>query len=266
VDTSSLYQGPLEDFIARRTSLVRELRPTDPDAAAAIAKLRKPPVGVWAINQLAVASPGVITELLAAGADARYAHQNVATGSERREDLLVASGRLRDLVDSAARAAAAVLEGAGHAASDETDRRIRATLQAAATGDAARRGALWKGTLDRDLDATGFGAAEEFEDDLAELAEILAPMRRSSSPQAESASQGRSAANPDLVARRQAERDAAGLRATAKRARGAADAKRRQADRLAEEALGAAVAASAAEGAADVAEEAASRAEAALDP
>jgi hypothetical protein len=262
---ADVYHGPLEEFIARRTSLVRELRPTDPDAAAAIAKLRKPPVGVWAIDQLAAASAGVITELLAAGADARDAHQNVATGSERREDLLVASGRLRDGVESAARAAAAVLEGAGHAASDETDRRIRATLQAAATGDVAQRVALWKGTLDRDLDVTGFGAPEEPDDDPAELAEVLGPIRRSPSPQAESANQGRAAATPDLVARRQAERDAAGLRAVAKRALAAADAKRSQADRLAEEARSAAEEASAAEHAADAAEDAATRAEAALD-
>ena len=165
---------------------------------------------------------------------------------------------------SAARAAAAVLEGAGHPASDETDRRIRATLQAAATGDVAQRVALWKGTLDRDLDATGFGAPEEPEDDPAELAEILAPLRRASSP-TELANQGRAAASPDLVARRQAERDAAGLRAVAKRARAAADAKRGQADRLAEEARGAAEEASAAEHAADAAEDAASTAEAALD-
>jgi hypothetical protein len=262
---ADVYHGPLEEFIARRTSLVRELRPTDPDAAAAIAKLRKPLVGVWAIDQLAAASAGVITELLAAGADARDAHQNVATGSERREDLLVASGRLRDAVESAARAAAAVLEGAGHTASDETDRRIRATLQAAATGDVAQRVALWKGTLDRDLDVTGFGAPEEPDDDPAELAEVLAPIRRSPSPQAESANQGRAAATPDLVARRQTERDAAGLRAVAKRARAAADAKRGQADRLAEEARSAAEEASAAEHAADAAEDAATRAEAALD-
>jgi hypothetical protein len=266
VDTASLYQGPLDNFIARRAQMVRELRPTDPDAAAAIAKLRKPSVGVWAIDQLAATSPAVIAELLAAGSDARDAHQNVATGSERREDLLVASGQLRDRVDTAARAAAAVLEAAGHAASDEADRRIRATLHAAATGDVAQRVALWSGTLDRDLDVTGFGGPEEPDDDPAELVAILAPLRRSSTPQAESASQGRAAAGPDLIARRQAERDAAGLRALAKRARAAADAKRRQSDRLAEEARGAAEEASAAEGAADAAEDAASRAEAALDP
>src|SRR4029077_868926 len=125
-------------------------------AAAVIASIRKPPVGVWAIDQLAAASPAIVIELLAAGADARDAQQNVATGSERREDLLAASGRLRDGVEAAARAAAEALEGAGHPASDETGRRIRATLQAAATGGAAQRMALWKGTLDRELDVTGF--------------------------------------------------------------------------------------------------------------
>ena len=181
MDLAVLYHGPLEDFVARRSSLVRELRSTDPAAAALIAKLRKPPVGVWAIDQLAAVNPSLVAELLAAGADARNAHQNVAAGSERREHLLAASSRLRDGVDSAARAAAEVLEGAGHAPSDETDRRIRATLQAAATGGVAQRVALWKGTLDGDLDVAGFGAAEAPDDDPAELAQILAPIRRTSS-------------------------------------------------------------------------------------
>lgn len=265
MDLAVLYHGPLEDFVARRTSLVRELRSTDPAAAALIAKLRKPAVGMWAIDQVAAGNPSLVAQLLAAGADARNAHQNVAAGSERREDLLAASGRLRDGVDSAARAAAEVLEDAGHALSDETDRRIRATLQAAATGGVAQRLALWKGTLDRDLDVAGFGAAEAPDDDPAELAHILAPMRRASSHADESANLDHAAANPDLIARRQAERDVAGLRAVAKRARSAADAKRGQADRLADEARAAAEEASAAEQAANAAEDAASQAEMALD-
>ena len=73
--------------------MARELRATDPDTALAIGKLRKPSVGVWAIDQLAVDHSALITELLAAGADARDAHQNAAAGTESREDLLAATER-----------------------------------------------------------------------------------------------------------------------------------------------------------------------------
>src|SRR6202035_2263008 len=161
--------------------MARELRATDPDTALAIGKLRKPSVGVWAIDQLAVDNPALITALLAPGADARDAHQTAAAGTESGEDLLATTGRLRDRVEAAARSAADVLASAGHAASDETGRRIRATLQAAATSGAPERRALCTGTLDRDIDVAGFGAIDDPGNDDPELAAILEPMRRRTS-------------------------------------------------------------------------------------
>ena len=260
MNIAELYRGPLEDFVARRTTLVRELRSTDPEAATAAAKLRKPPVGVWGIDQLALGHPEVITELLAAGADVRDAQQNVAAGTANREDLLAASGRLRDAVEAAAAAATGVLGRAGHAASEQTGRRMRATLQAAATAGAAERRELWAGTLDRDLDAAGFGGVGEPEDDVPELAAILKPMRRRSPSAPRGPSSGGNSTGLEVLARREAERDAANLESVAQRARTAADTKRRQADRLAEEARVAADEASAAENAASAAEEAATAA------
>jgi hypothetical protein len=265
VDTSDLYHGPLDDFVARRTTLVRELRATDPDAALAIGKVRKPPASVWAIDQLAAGNPAPIIELLAAGADARDAHRNAAAGTANREDLLAATGRLRDAVEGAARAAGDVLESAGHAASDDTSRRIRATLQAAATGGAVERRSLWTGRLDRDLDVAGFGAVDDPGDDDAELAAILAPMRRGPAPDPRRPLQDRPGASLDIVARRQAERDVDRQDAIAARARVIADEKRRQADRLATEARVAAEEASDAERTAGAAEEAARAARFALD-
>jgi hypothetical protein len=263
VDTAELYRGPLEDFVARRSALVRELRATDPDTALAIGKLRKPSVGVWAIDQLAADHPALITELLASGADARDAHQNAAAGTESREHLLAATGRLRDRVEAAARAATDVLVSAGHAASEETGRRIRVTLQAAATGGAAERRALWTGTLDRDLDVAGFGAIDDPGNDDPELAAILEPMRRRTSSDPRGPTQDRP--NLEIVAHRHAERDAARQDEVASRARVVADEKRRQADRLATEARVAAEEASDAEQAADAAEKAARVAHLALD-
>ena len=265
VDAAGLYRGPLEDFVARRTALVRELRRTDREAADALGKLRKPSAGVWAIDQVAADEPALTAELLAAGADARQAQGNVAAGTASREDLRVATTRLRDAVDAAAVFAAGVLTRSGHTASEDTTRRIRSTLQAAATGGAADRRALWTGTLDRDLTVAGFGVVGEPQDDPPELAAVLAPLRRPSASPAQRPAQDRATAGPKGLERRQAQRDEAKLRVAAERARDAADAKRRQADRLSEEARTAADEATIAERAAVAAEEAARAARGALD-
>lgn len=257
MDTASLYRGPLEDFVARRTALVRELRSSDKEAADAAGKLRKPPVSAWAIDQLVAESPALITGLLATGADARDAQRNLAAGTETRDDLRVATGRLRDAVDAATRAAIEVLTRAGHTASDETDRRIRTSLQAAATGGVAERRLLWTGTLDRDLEGSGFGAVDESEDDDPELTALLTPLRRQThSMSAAPTPMGRSS-SAERIAQREMERDIAKKDAVAEAARAFALSARHQADRLAEEARAAAEKAASAEEAAAAAAEAA---------
>jgi hypothetical protein len=265
VDTTGLYRGPFEEFVARRTALARELRRTDPEAAAAVSKLRKPPAGVWAIDQLGAENASLVAELLAAGADARDAQSNVAAGSATREDLLEAGGRLRDAVEAATRAAMALLDHEGHGSGPETGRRIRTTLQGAATGSAAARQALWAGTLSADLDVAAFGAIPESEPDSAELAAVVAPRRRESSSAPRLEAEGRAPKIVDLVAQRAAERSAAHQIAAAKRAREGAVAARNEADRLAEEGRRAAEKASILERNADAAEEASREARAALE-
>src|SRR5450631_3225312 len=260
VDVTGLYRGPREDFIARRTALVRTLRPADPDAAAAAGRIRKPPSSVWAIDQLAAEDPELIAELLAAGADARRAQQAVAADTGSAEDLLLASGRLRDLVEAALRAAVEARDGGDHAAGEDTLRKIRTTLQAAATGSADQRLALWSGTLDRELDPAGFGALSGGDDDAPELAAILAPLRRGPSTEPGGAKQVRPRPARDIVERRAAERAVAEHNAAAERARATAESRRQQAQRLAAQAQMAEADAVAAERAAELAEEAALRA------
>jgi hypothetical protein len=219
---------------------------------------------VWAIDQLTAENAALVADLLAAGADARDAQWSVAAGSVSREGLVVASGRLRDAVEAATQAAIAVLEHGGHGTDDETARRIRTTLQAAATGGAVDRQALWAGTLSGDLDVSGFGAIHESEGDPAELAAVVAPLRRMPSTEPRSRDEDRASTTVDLVSRRAAKRSAANLLAAAERAREAAVAARREADRLTEEARVAAERASVAETVADAAEAAARAARAAL--
>jgi hypothetical protein len=70
-----LYAGPLDDFVARRDQLARELRSTDRDAAAAVKQLRKPSRAAWAVNQAVRRSPGLLDDVLAAGRALRDAQQ-----------------------------------------------------------------------------------------------------------------------------------------------------------------------------------------------
>jgi hypothetical protein len=257
VDSAAVYHGPLEEFVARRTALERTLRSGDAAAAGAVSKLRKPSVGVWAIDQLAVENPDLVAELLAAGLDAREAQQAVAEGSGSGEDLLVASARVRETVEAAVRAASQLLDRSGQAMAEETARKIRTTLQAAVSGGAAEREALWLGTLDRDLKPTGFGAADVPDDDAPELAKSIAPLRRQTSPRPGGSVARRPQAAGDRVAQLAAERGAAERLKVAERARTIATTKRQYAERLAAEARSADDDATAAERAAEAAEKAA---------
>ena len=254
---TELYHGPLEDFIGRRAAIAKSLRTHDPTAAAAVAKLRKPSVTAWAIDQVALDEPTLITELLAAGGDARDIQQAAGDGEVSGELLRTASERVRRSVDAVATAAGSVLERAGHPAGEEALRRIRTTLQAAATGAAGERVALWHGTLDSDLEPAGFAGTDVFGADPPELAEALASLTRSRAPVA-----GNRKASPPQEIRhaagdRAAERRAAELREASRRARALAEAKRDRADHLAEAARLAEDEAINAAGAAEAAEEAA---------
>jgi hypothetical protein len=263
-----LYQGPLDEFISRRTRLVRAIRATDAAAAASIGKARKPSVSVWAIDQLAIDGQNKLAELLAAAADTGHAQQGVADQSETREVILAASARLRDAVEAAARAADTALDSAGNANSDDTRRRIRTTLHSAATGSRDDRLALWQGTLDHEIAPAGFGAADAVQDDAPELAAVLAPLRHvkanaKSRPRVLSSDRDQRQSN-ERAAREAAERAADQLSAAAVRARDLANAQRLHADTLADELRVAEKDAATAAKAADEAEEAAESARSAL--
>jgi hypothetical protein len=266
---SDLYRGPLQDFIARRTKLVRATRAADPSAAAAIGKARKPPLSVWAIDQLAIDHQHVLAELLASAADASDAQRGIADQSETRESLMLAAGRFRDAVEAATRAAESMLREGGHASGDDTRRRIDATLHAAATARGEERMALWQGRLDHEVGPSGFGAVDTTNHDPPDLTAVLAPLRHvgahgTSRPHVlprEGSDRGKREAAKREAAQRAAEK----LTAAAERARDLATAKRRHADTLADEIRAAEADAAAAEQAASDAEQAADKACAGLD-
>ena len=134
------------DFVTERKRLANELKAAgDKDGSARVAKLGRPSVSAWAVNQLWWREQPAFEDLLAAAARVR-AGEREATKAHK-----AALAALRDK-------AAALLAAAGNAASETTLRRITTTLSAlAATGgfepDAP-------GALVADRDPPGFETLE----------------------------------------------------------------------------------------------------------
>jgi hypothetical protein len=139
---AKLYQAPHGEFVAERKRLAGELKAAgDKDAAGRLAKLPRPPISAWAVNQLWWHARPAFEALLESAA-------------KLRDGDLGASAAHRDALSKLRTRAAAILGDAGNAATEATLRRVQTTLSAiAATGgfepDAP-------GTLAADRDPPGF--------------------------------------------------------------------------------------------------------------
>ena len=78
----ALFEGELDDFIARRDALVRELKKTDKDAAAAVKALRKPSVVMWGVNQVARQHPEAVDDLVRAAGEVRVNQAKAVQGKD----------------------------------------------------------------------------------------------------------------------------------------------------------------------------------------
>lgn len=155
----ALYAGPPEVFTLGRAALAKALKAAgDKAAAAEVAGLRKPTTAAWAVNRLVQAGDESVAGALAAAAGVRAAQRRALTGPDAGEGaagvaLRRATGDFRAAVRQAVHAARALI---GPAASPSVLDRVAATLQAAATSEAALE-AVRSGRLVRDLDPTGLG-------------------------------------------------------------------------------------------------------------
>lgn len=215
MDRSSLYGLPLEEFVPARDALAKELRARgDKEEAAAVKKLRKPPVPVWAANQVARRSPDVVRALVDAGNALRAAQQRVVAGRPGAGDeLRAATRRHRDALGAALGAAADFVSGA-------TADRLRDVLQAAST-DESLAPLLLEGVLAGEPEPAGFGALPGPDPLLAEAAPEGGP-------------DGGDEAGAAARARRAEQRRR--LEETVREARAAATAAAREADVLAADA------------------------------
>ena len=132
-DIDRLYQLPLDQFTAARNALAR----TAGDEAADVRQLPKPSITAWAVNQLHWQQRDLYDAVIAASIALRKTHQSILGG--RRSDLREPSRAHEDAVDAALRGILAILEEAGHPATDATRQGILTTLRALPTNDTPGR-------------------------------------------------------------------------------------------------------------------------------
>jgi hypothetical protein len=140
-----LHAVPLEDFVAERKRLAKELRAAgDRDSAAELVKLPKPSAPAWALNHVAREEPAVVGEWLDAAEALRDASSHAGRGG---------GGALREAIgahrDATRRVLGTVREQArpnGRELSEPMLDRVRELLQAA-TADPARAELLRAGRV-----------------------------------------------------------------------------------------------------------------------
>jgi len=141
---ASLYQVPVQHFVAERKRLAGELKATgDKEAAARLMKLARPPISAWVVDQL--------------WWHARDAFEALFETAQRlRDGRLDAMAAHREAIAKLRAEATRILTDAEHGATEATLRRVTQTLAAlAATGG-------WDpdppGALSADRDPPGFEA------------------------------------------------------------------------------------------------------------
>ncbi len=165
-----LYGVDLDAFVAERAKLVRKLKEQGAkDDAARLAKLRKPTVFAWTLNQLARRERRDVDLLLDAGHRLREAQAGVLHGGDRAE-FERARQIERDALRRLERAAARLLGGSSSTVLPQ----ISSTLRTAAVTEEGRE-LLAVGRFTAPLEPEGFDAIAG----LAPEASAKAPPRTS---------------------------------------------------------------------------------------
>ncbi len=163
-----LYALPPEEFTAARNALAKELKAAGKkDEAAAVAKLRRPSVAAWALNQVARTKADLVEAALAAGQELRAATE--ATVAGEAGELRAASAAERTAANAVVKAAAAHLGARAEALTPA----LLATLRVAALDDEVAD-ELRRGVLTSDQEQPGFGFGMDA--DVASVTD-LAPRR-----------------------------------------------------------------------------------------
>jgi len=215
---AELYRAPHESFVSERKRLAGALKAEgDKAGAAQLAKLGRPPISAWAVNQLWWHARAAFDELF-------------ETAAELRKGKLSASPAHRKALASLNARAQKLLSEAGHGANDATLRRIHMTLAGLAAAGSFEPDA--PGTLSKDRDPPGFEAfgiasssAEPVEDEPKSERSAPTPARAARAPD-QPHPRGKVAAKPRIAAHGQPSHESAA--AERKRASEAEAAERKQ--------------------------------------
>jgi hypothetical protein len=146
-----LYGVEPDAFVAERRRLARELKDAgDGEAADTVAKVRKPTVAAWALNQLARRQRRDVDLLLDAGHRLRQAQEGVVGGADRAA-FEQAQKTEREALRRLTQQASDLLGGASAQALSQ----ISSTLRTAAVSEEGRE-LLARGRFTTPLEAEGF--------------------------------------------------------------------------------------------------------------
>ena len=201
MEPDDLYGLPLDQFTEERNSLAKQLRADGRRAEAAeVAKLRKPSVAAWAVNQVVRTQRRDVSALLKAGDALQRAQAELLAGRGDPASLRRAVDAERHAVDQLTGKARGLLSSDGHELTSARLEHVSETLHALALDEHARSQAR-DGRLERELRHIGLG-------DLAAATRSDGPTESKRSQRSSDARASKKAA--ELKAARQAE--AAALR------------------------------------------------------
>ena len=146
---ADLLRSPLNDFTNRRNAKVKELKAAGQrELAEAVNALKKPPVAVWAVNQLARGGKPLMDRLQEMGKGVVEAQRGAVSGRRNAaQDLRAASDKLQRELEQAVRTVADRLRTDGHAADEATLRRVQEILRLGAVSGGETWDRLRAGTL-----------------------------------------------------------------------------------------------------------------------
>jgi hypothetical protein len=158
MDPSDLYGLPLERFTPERNALATQLRQEGRrDQAAEVARLRKPSLAAWAVNQLVRTQKREVGVLFKAGDALQKAQADVLAGEGDAASLRKAADAERAALDKLAGKARGLLSSEGHALAQTKLEQVSETLHAAAIDEEARQ-QVREGCLERELRHVGLGS------------------------------------------------------------------------------------------------------------
>jgi hypothetical protein len=144
-----LFEVPPAEFTAARNALVRELRDAGKtDEAKQVAALRKPAASLWIANQLGPRHRAQVEALIEA--TRKLEKVQAAAGGDLREAMQEQRAALQKVMEKVD----GVAQEIETRVTPELQRRVQTTVTSAAASDPE---ALLDGTLEHELEATGFG-------------------------------------------------------------------------------------------------------------